>query len=144
LRRLLLEKVRGDERVLLYGQLRMWALDRIEEGDASYNMPAAFRLSGNLNVVALGEAFRDVILRHEPLHTVIVENRGEPQGKLIPVVEGEALLKVEDLSYYDMLAHEDEISRKISEESCRVFDLSHDLMLRATLWIRAQPRISSL
>ncbi|MBU3731947.1 MAG: amino acid adenylation domain-containing protein, partial [Beijerinckiaceae bacterium] len=127
------EGSRGDERVLSYGQLRMWALSRIGSASVSYNMPIAFRLRGELDIAALRSAFEDVILRHEPLRTIIVENKGEPQGKLISIPEGEGALKVEDLSHLGSLIDDDEIAQRVRQESGHVFDLSCDLMLRARL-----------
>ncbi|MFM9153722.1 MAG: condensation domain-containing protein, partial [Methylocystis sp.] len=123
----------GEERVLSYGQTRMWALDRIEGGTASYNMPVGLRLRGDLDIPALGEAFRDVILRHEPLRTVIVEEDGEAKGKLIPVPEGQALLQVEDLSALSVERQEGEIQDRVRREAGRLFDLSRDLMVHAAL-----------
>ncbi|NBO09731.1 MAG: non-ribosomal peptide synthetase, partial [Actinobacteria bacterium] len=114
-------------------QTRMWALDRIEGGTASYNMPVGLRLRGDLDIAALGEAFRDVILRHEPLRTVIVEEDGEAKGKLIPVPEGQALLQVEDLSALSVERQEGEIQDRVRREAGRLFDLSRDLMVHAAL-----------
>jgi len=123
----------GEERVLSYGQTRMWALDRIEGGTASYNMPVGLRLRGDLDIAALGEAFRDVILRHEPLRTVIIEEDGEAKGKLIPVPESQALLQVEDLSALSVERQEGEIEDRVRREAGRLFDLSRDLMVHAAL-----------
>jgi acyl carrier protein len=39
----------GDAVVLSYGQVRLWALDRLEGRSASYNIPAALRLTGPLD-----------------------------------------------------------------------------------------------
>ncbi|MFM8859608.1 MAG: condensation domain-containing protein, partial [Methylocystis sp.] len=123
----------GEDRVLSYGQMRMWALDRIEGGTASYNMPVGLRLKGDLDILALGEAFRDVILRHEPLRTVIIEEDGAARGKLISVPEGQAFLQIEDLSGLSIEAQEGEIQVRVRREAGRLFDLSRDLMVHAAL-----------
>ena len=86
----------SEECVLSYGQIRLWTLDRIEGGTSSYNMPIGFRVKGLLDVAKLGEAFRDVVLRHEPLRTVIFEDHGEIKGRLRKVPEGCNLLRFED------------------------------------------------
>ncbi|MEN9588886.1 MAG: hypothetical protein RLZZ481_672, partial [Pseudomonadota bacterium] len=123
----------GEKRILSYGQVRMWALDRIEGGTTSYNMPAAFRLRGYLDVQALGLALRDVILRHEPLHTVIFEVAGEPLGKIIPVADPTLLLNDEDLSHLPLQERENRTAELVLAESRKIFDLSKDLTLRAKL-----------
>ncbi|NBO09741.1 MAG: non-ribosomal peptide synthetase, partial [Actinobacteria bacterium] len=121
----------GEEIVLSYGQTRMWALDRIEGGTAGYNMPAALRLLGAFDVEAFGVALRDVVERHEPLRTVIVETREGPIGRLRDVGEESWLVAVEDLSDLAEADLEEAIKARIEAESDRVFDLSRDVMVRA-------------
>lgn len=65
-------------RALSYGQARIWTLDRIEGGTAGYNMPGAFRLRGAFDVEAFRKALLDVVMRHEPLRTVIFDGDGSP------------------------------------------------------------------
>ncbi|NDB70545.1 MAG: non-ribosomal peptide synthetase, partial [Methylocystaceae bacterium] len=120
----------GEDVVLSYGQTRMWALDRIEGGTAGYNIPFALRLRGNFDVEAFSAALRDVVLRHEPLRTVIVESKEGPVGRLRSVGEAEALVEIEDLSDLTGAALEEAIKARIEAESDRVFDLSRELMVR--------------
>ncbi|MEU8898016.1 non-ribosomal peptide synthase/polyketide synthase, partial [Nocardia sp. NPDC048505] len=51
-------------------QQRMWFLNRFDSASAAYNMPAALRLTGALDVAALGAAVTDLVARHEILRTV--------------------------------------------------------------------------
>ncbi|NDB70542.1 MAG: hypothetical protein EB015_21550, partial [Methylocystaceae bacterium] len=125
--------VLGDELVLSYGQTRMWALDRIEGGTASYNMPGALRVRGVFDVEAFGLAVRDVVLRHEPLRTVIVESEAGPIGRLRDIGEEEGLVGFEDLTGLTGTVLEEAIKGRIEAESERVFDLSRELMIRAQL-----------
>jgi len=122
---------KGEEVILSYGQARMWALDRIEGGTAGYNMPAALRLRGDFDVDAFSLALRDVVLRHEPLRTVIVEGTEGAVGRLRDVDADEALVEYEDLSDLADADLEEAIKARIDAESDRVFDLSRELMIRA-------------
>src|ERR1700731_4843886 len=73
---------------LSYAQSRMWFLNRFEGGVATYNMPTAFRMSGVLDVEALGAAFDDVIARHESLRTVFPDIDGVAFQKVLPAEAG--------------------------------------------------------
>ncbi|SCL27332.1 amino acid adenylation domain-containing protein [Micromonospora pallida] len=59
-------------------QRRLWLLDQFEGPNAFYNIPLLFELDGAVRWDALRSAFADVIARHEPLHTVLHEEDGEP------------------------------------------------------------------
>ncbi len=73
---------------LSFAQSRLWFLDRFEGGVATYNMPTAFRISGALDVEALGVALDDVIARHESLRTVFPDVDGVPLQEVVPARAG--------------------------------------------------------
>ena len=73
---------------LSFAQGRLWFLDRFEGGVATYNMPTAFRISGALDVEALGAAFDDVIARHESLRTIFPDSDGVAFQKVLPAEAG--------------------------------------------------------
>ena len=77
------------ERVpLSFAQSRMWFLNRFEGGVATYNMPTAFRVSGPLDVEALGAALDDVIARHESLRTIFPDIDGVAFQQVVPAEAG--------------------------------------------------------
>ncbi|MFJ4145435.1 amino acid adenylation domain-containing protein, partial [Pseudomonas sp. NPDC089734] len=54
---------------LSYAQQRQWFLWQLEPDSTAYNMPAALRLSGALDIDALEQSFTALIARHETLRT---------------------------------------------------------------------------
>ncbi|WP_396189396.1 condensation domain-containing protein, partial [Flavobacterium sp.] len=123
----------GDMRVLSYGQLRLWTLDRIEGGTAGYNMPAAFLIKGDLNKKALHVAIRDVLLRHEPLRTVFIETDHGALGRVREVPHDLQVLTEENLMFSASAERHEYLNTRIAAESGKLFDLSTDLMLRAQI-----------
>ncbi len=87
-RKPLLTGQRPDVIPLSFAQSRMWFLNRFEGGAATYNMPAALRISGALDVDALDAALDDVIARHESLRTVFPDIDGVPVQKVVPPEAG--------------------------------------------------------
>ncbi|HWO59480.1 MAG TPA: amino acid adenylation domain-containing protein [Umezawaea sp.] len=114
------------ERVpLSFAQRSLWVQDRLDGSSASYHVPRAWRLSGDLDRAALRAAVDDVVTRHESLRTVFPHHDGVPYQS---VVDGPApVLEVRS-------ADEDALGRLLAEEVGRGFDLEVDLPLRVTLF----------
>ncbi|WP_068056818.1 non-ribosomal peptide synthetase [Nocardia xishanensis] len=76
---------------LSFAQQRMWFLNRFDPASGVNNIPVAVRLSGALDVTALGAAVRDLVQRHEVLRTVYPEYDGAGYQLVLPADDPRAL-----------------------------------------------------
>jgi len=93
--------------------------------------PQAIRLRGPLDVTALEASLDEICSRHEALRTTFGTRDGEPV-QIVGPPRPVPLIRV-DLRELPPEAREADVTRLIVRESRRPFDLSRDLMLRATL-----------
>ena len=63
---------------LSMNQEHLWRLDRKMPGTHFFNMPYAYRFSGDINFDALEQALAELVRRHESLRTVFAEVNGNP------------------------------------------------------------------
>ncbi|OBG81202.1 non-ribosomal peptide synthetase [Mycobacterium sp. E802] len=115
---------------LSFAQSRLWYLDQLLGASAVYNMAAAFRLYGSLDVDALGDALADVVARHETLRTLFVEHDGVPRQLVMAPGSVEIAWNVTDATGWTA----DELHAAISDAAAYTFDLSAELPLRATVF----------
>ncbi len=116
---------------LSFAQQRLWFLDQLEGPSPTYNMPAVVKIQGELDTDRLTQCFCKIIQRHEVLRTTLHTAKGQPQQRIhetfawnIPQI---------DLTEYEPEEQQEEVLRIASQEALAPFDLSQDLMLRATL-----------
>ncbi|MCC2608229.1 non-ribosomal peptide synthetase, partial [Planctobacterium marinum] len=114
---------------LSFSQQRLWLLSQIEQNNAHYNIPGAFRLKGAIDMAALQLAFDTILARHEVLRSVIkADASGLPFQEILPQ---QALpISVVDLSGLEQATQTLTIQEYIQEELTSGFDLSSSLMLR--------------
>ncbi|MEV7405084.1 amino acid adenylation domain-containing protein, partial [Streptomyces sp. NPDC091267] len=108
-------------------QQRLWFLDQLEGPSATYNIPLAVRVRGDLDVAALESAFTDVAGRHESLRTVFGQDQGQTYQRILPADSVRVELPLTP-------ATEDTVAALLTAESERIFDLAADLPFRARLF----------
>ncbi|MBC7546045.1 MAG: amino acid adenylation domain-containing protein, partial [Candidatus Sericytochromatia bacterium] len=114
-----------------FAQQRLWFLDQLEPGSAAYNMPAALRLTGTLQIPVLTAVLTELVRRHESLRTTIVTVSGEPMQHIAPA--GPVPLPVIDLSGVTDDARAQALQQAIDTEANHPFDLAAGPLFRATL-----------
>src|SRR5215216_3464869 len=114
-----------------FSQQRLWLLDQLQPGNPAYNMPAAARLSGKLNVAALEQSIRALIERHETLRTTFCFSDGQPMQVISPPF----LLSLPRLSLEHCTpdTRQAELEQIIASEAQLPFDLEQGLLLRVKL-----------
>jgi amino acid adenylation domain-containing protein len=108
-----------------FAQQRLWLLDQMEPGTASYNIPAAAWLHGPIDVALLRRCLGELVRRHESLRTLYPAVDGTPRqviGEPYPVE-----LPLHEAADRDAAL---EIGRK---EVTRGFDLARGPLMRALL-----------
>jgi hypothetical protein len=67
---------------LSFAQQRLWFIDQLEPGSATYNISSGVRMSGVLQVEALERALSEVVRRHEALRTSFPTVDGLPVQRI--------------------------------------------------------------
>jgi amino acid adenylation domain-containing protein/non-ribosomal peptide synthase protein (TIGR01720 family) len=116
---------------LSFAQQRLWFLDQLDPGSASYNIPTAVRLRGRLDAAALHRSLNDVVRRHETLRTTFAQVDQRP----VQVIAPELALPLPLIDLRDQSPEtRDTEARRLAEDEARTpFDLARGPLLRATL-----------
>ncbi|HEX7182936.1 MAG TPA: amino acid adenylation domain-containing protein [Thermoanaerobaculia bacterium] len=77
---------RGCDLPLSFAQERLWFIDALEPGTATYNIPGAIHLSGELDAAALAASLGAVVRRHEVLRTTLPAVDGQPVQQIQPAL----------------------------------------------------------
>ncbi|MFE2077192.1 amino acid adenylation domain-containing protein, partial [Streptomyces misionensis] len=118
---------RPDVVPLSYAQRRLWFLHRMEGPSATYNIPLAVRLSGDLDQRALEAALADVVERHESLRTVFPAIDGVPCQRVLDPEKARPRLRTTETG-------EHELPERLARAARHGFDLAAEPPLRAELF----------
>ena len=117
-------ELRPEALPLSFAQQRLWFLDQLEPGSASYNIPAALHIRGRLDVEALRRTIETMVERHEALRTTFASENGEPVQRIEAPTSW--ALPLIDLDAADVEA-------RVQAEAAQPFDLAAGPLLRTTL-----------
>ncbi|MGW0882415.1 amino acid adenylation domain-containing protein [Streptomyces sp. NPDC002671] len=112
-------------------QQRLYFLDRLDPGAATYLLPAAWRFTGPLDIPALRAAVTDLVARHEQLRAVFPEAEGIPDQRFLPA--GGAVLDVVEATGATVAERERRLAAAVHAAAVRPFDLAREPAFRATL-----------
>src|SRR5262249_52771125 len=96
----------------------------------SYNVAVALRLRGALDEPALGQAFDELVRRHEALRTTFVWEQGAARQHIQPASTGVLRLDASAISDAEFVG-------RVQAEASRPFELSRGPLFRATLLHRS-------
>jgi len=116
---------------LSFSQRRLWYLQKVDPNLSAYNIPAAFRIRGDLDCPALEQALNDVIARHEILRSYVKEADGQPLQESAPDLR--IRLPVTELTDLSQYAAENEANRLFHADARQLHDLSNAPLLRTAL-----------
>ncbi|MGH3511504.1 MAG: amino acid adenylation domain-containing protein [Pseudonocardiaceae bacterium] len=115
---------------LSFAQRRVWFMQQLEGPSATYNMPLALRLSGDLDRQALAAALGDVVTRHESLRTIFPEVEGVPYQQVLAADAACPPLMVTE-------TNETELGDMLAGAARYAFDLAVDLPIQTSLFTLA-------
>jgi amino acid adenylation domain-containing protein len=112
-------------------QQRLWFLDQLEPGTATYTIPLAMRVRGPLHISTLEQCLNELVRRHETWRTTF-ESRGG-----IPIQHigqpGPITFSVRDLSTLPESQREHEAIQLATEEARTPFHLAEGPLVRVLL-----------
>jgi len=119
-------------RPLSFAQERLWFIEQLEPGTPVYNVPKAYRIRGTLDLDSLRHALSRIANRHEVIRTVFRAPGGIPEQITRPI--GSVDCQLVDLSHHQSAQRTEKLREALLEEAARPFDLTSDLMLRASVY----------
>ncbi|WP_338885886.1 non-ribosomal peptide synthase/polyketide synthase [Rhodococcus sovatensis] len=133
------ERADGDARVALVArerpieiplslsQRRMWFLNRFDPTSTAYLVPFALRLSGDLDIGALGAAVADLVSRHESMRTMYPETENGPVQQILHPSQA-----LPELSVTEVAA--ENVAERIASLASTQFDVTTEVPIRIELY----------
>ncbi|PCK30721.1 non-ribosomal peptide synthetase [Pseudoalteromonas piscicida] len=117
---------------LSYAQKRLWFIDGVlgEDSKSTYNLPLVLKLTGRLDIIAVRQALKSLVHRHEVLRTAISVAQGQSWPEQ---VVSESAVPVLEILSPEASVSEDELHAMVHQFVTRPFTLSEPLKLRAGL-----------
>jgi acyl carrier protein len=116
---------------LSFAQERLWFLNQFEGASATYNMPDALRLNGELNLEALDQALAEIVRRHESLRTSFTKVNGIPKQVIHP--SASMTIETIDLQHLTDTERKLELEKQIQQSALTPFDLEIAPLIRCSL-----------
>ena len=114
-----------------FAQQRLWFLEQLQSGSATYHLTAALQIKGPLDAQVLERSLNEIIRRHESLRTTFDSSGGD----LAQVIASSLKLKLTtvDLRALADKSFDRQMKRVATEQARQPFDLQRGPLLRATL-----------
>ncbi len=122
---------------LSFAQQRLWFLDRLDPGAATYKAPYAIRIAGPVDEAALGIAVTGMFGRHEPLRTRFADDDGVPYCVIDPAPES-VPVRITDLTGLPGAEREQRLRELMDAIARRPVDLAVGPLVRPEL-VRLSP-----
>jgi hypothetical protein len=116
---------------LSFAQEDLWHMEQSAPGSSTCYVPRAMRIVGPLDLQVLRAALAALVVRHEVLRTTVESVAGEPRA----VVQNprQPAMQVLDMQACAPNEREAQLDRLLREAAAEPFDLTRDLLLRATV-----------
>jgi len=113
---------------LTEGQRALWVIEQIAPGNHAYNLPLAFWLDPEVDVLTLRIVLQDLLDRHEELRATV---RDDGDGPLVRIA-AEPELPFQQV--FLNTAADGELRERLRSDMRQPFDLAEGPLLRATLY----------
>ncbi|MCB0195324.1 MAG: amino acid adenylation domain-containing protein [Anaerolineae bacterium] len=123
---------------LTFGQEGIYYVEQYQPDTGAYNIPAVWRLHGPLDLTALSQSLQTIVQRHESLRTYFTIVDGRPKQVIQPEIEFK--LRMVDFRSFSAEQEEDIVTKFITQETERPFDLEQAPLLRGTVLQLAKDR----